>query len=42
MTPTFSRVAQAFDLAGIANKVGAPLLRSLQGRESGMPAPSGS
>ncbi len=28
------RVAQAFDLVGISNAVGAPLLRSLQGRES--------
>jgi hypothetical protein len=31
-------VAQAFDLVGISNAVGAPLLRSLQGRESGMRA----
>jgi len=31
-------VAQAFDFAGISNAVGAPLLRSLQGRESGMHA----
>ena len=30
------RVAQAFDFAGMSNAVGAPLLRSLQGRESGM------
>jgi hypothetical protein len=35
------RVAQAFDLAGISNTAGAPLLRSLQGRESGMHASSG-
>src|SRR5271166_4910669 len=35
------RVAQAFDLADISSAVGAPLLRSLQGRESGMHASSG-
>lgn len=36
------RVAQAFDLAGITNTVGCPVLRVLgQGRESEMPVPSG-
>jgi hypothetical protein len=35
------RVAQAFDLTGVSNTAGAPLLRSLQGRESGMHASSG-
>jgi hypothetical protein len=35
-------VAQAFDLAGIANTVGAPFLRVFcEGWESEMPAPSG-
>jgi hypothetical protein len=32
------RVAQAFELAGISNKVGAPSLRTPQGRESEMSA----
>src|SRR5258706_14471453 len=31
---------QAFDLAGVTNTLGAPSLRSLQGRESGNPAPA--
>jgi hypothetical protein len=35
------RVAQTFGLARISNAVGAPLLRPLQGRESGMHAPGG-
>jgi hypothetical protein len=36
------RVAQAFDLAGDTKTVGAPFLRVFcEGRESGMPAPSG-
>ena len=34
-------MAQAVDLVGISSAVGAPLLRLLQGRESGMHAPSG-
>jgi hypothetical protein len=35
-------MAQAFDLAGVTNTVGAPFLRVFcEGRESEMPAPSG-